>query len=168
MLFSSCQSCNLRAVVLAQIFQGLLRHLRIPDVAKHLVMHTRREAVQHSAHCLFPHREVLVCRLRRYFTCSFYITPIIVPQQVLVHLVRPRCIIVPVKLFGGKWARHASVHFSFLSLFFPSVRSWFVCTLCQQYRILNPRALIPCDELHAEACRHNRLRPDSYRKWTKV
>ena len=46
---------------LSNIFPGFLRCLHISDVAEHLVMHTGREAVQHSTRSFFPYREVLVC-----------------------------------------------------------------------------------------------------------
>ena len=42
------------------------------------------------------------------------------------------------------------------------------CYLCRLQRILNPRALIPCKTLRVEACRHNRLQPDSNITQTKV
>ena len=87
---------------LLQIFLGLLQCFHISNVAQHLIVHTGREAVQHSTRCLFPNWEILVCRIWHYFVRAFHITLVSVPRQVLMHLVGPRCIVVSVKLFSGK------------------------------------------------------------------
>ena len=120
-MLTSFRSCNFWVVVLVvkifhEIFLGFLWCFRVFDVVEHLVVRTSRESVQHFAHSLFPCREVLVCWLGRYPVCSFDLTPVVVPQQVLVHLVGPRRIVASVELLRQKRGCHASIHFFFCML----------------------------------------------------
>ena len=83
-----------------------------------------------------------MCRFGCCVVSSIDIALVAVPEQVLVHLVRPRCVVRSVELLYRKRARHASVHSS------QSVSS---STYAGCREVLNPRALIPCKECRAEA-----------------
>ena len=86
------------------------------DKVEHLVVHTRCKTVQHSTRSLFPCREVLVCRLRCYLIRSFHKALVSMPQKILVHFIRPRCIVAPIKPFYGNQTCHTSVHLWFSSI----------------------------------------------------
>ena len=71
------------------------------------------------------------------------------PEQVLVHLVRPRCVVASIELLCWKRARYSSVHFFFSSVLHPRL-GYVYFGLLSAIEALNPRALIPCKELCAE------------------
>ena len=81
---------------------------------------------------------------------SFDITPVAVPEQVLVHLVGPRRVVVSVGFLRRKRASHSSLPLVFLS-------TWFSFQAKSAAEVLNPRALIPCKKQRAEAGIGNRV-----------
>ena len=104
---------------LFQIFTGLLRRLSISDMAEQLVSDTRCEVVHYLACRLFPSRRVPMCRLRRFIISSVNLTLVEMPEQVLMHLIRQRCVLASFPLLPRERASHSSVHF-FLFLSFCS------------------------------------------------
>ena len=84
------------------IFPSMLLRTRTPNVTQELFAHTGREAIENSARRLFLGREVSVCRFRCCVICSIDIGPVSMPEQVLVHLVRPRCIVASIELLSWK------------------------------------------------------------------
>ena len=95
-----------------------------------------------------------MCRIERCVISSVDIALVAMPEQVLVHLVHPRCIVRYVELLCRKRASHSSVHFH-PSVLYP--RLGFVCfELLSTAEVLNPRALIPWKSERVEAS-NNRL-----------
>ena len=60
------------------------------------------ETVHYSVCRLFPGQKVPMCRIHGCLICSFDLTPVSVPKQIQVHLVRPRCIVAPIELLRWK------------------------------------------------------------------
>ena len=106
-------------------------------MAEQLIGDTGYEAVHFPACRMFPSRRVPMCRLRHYIIISVDITPVAKPEQVLVHLIRPRHPVASVELLRRERANHSFIRFELIS---PT-------------EVLNPRALIPCKMLRAEAMR---------------
>ena len=140
-LLNSCRSWSFRAVVLAAKTFFRFSHAPFGVCASRTQL--SRCSPTHDARRLFPRREVPVCRFGCCVVCSIDIAPVAVPEQVLVHLVRPRCVVRSVELLCRKRARHSSVHCSSCSV---SSSRYVGCR-----EVLNPRALIPCEECRAEA-----------------
>ena len=120
---------------------------------EHVVGDIGCEAIHYPACRLFPSRRVHVCRLRCCIVSSVDITPVAMPEQVLMYLIRPRC-----KLFLSSFSigREVAIPLSIFS--FPSVlhpRLGFVrFELLSAVEVLNPHALnLPCEELSMEAMR---------------
>ena len=86
----------LLAPKIGSLYLSALVVLRISYVPEHLVVNTQDKAVQDSTCCLLLGQEISMCWLRRYFVRPFYITPIPMPKQVLVHIVFPRCVVIPI------------------------------------------------------------------------
>ena len=133
---SGCGACSEN---LFQISPSILQHFRIPNIAQEFFTQTRREAVKNSTRQLIPGREVSVCRIGCCVICSIDIAPVSVPEQVLVHLVRPRRVVVSIELLCQKRASHSSIHYVF-----PVLHGRFSFQAKSVVEVLNPRALIPC------------------------
>ena len=58
-----------------------------------------------------------MCRFECRIISSFDIARVTVPEQVMVHLVRPRCVVGSVEPLCWKRARHGSIHRFFLFFF---------------------------------------------------
>ena len=110
-------SCGARRENLSQISPRILRCACIPNVAQKLVAHTRCGAIENFARRMFLGREVSLCRFGCCVIRSIDITLVAMPEQVLVHLVRPRCVVSFVELLSRKRASHSFVY-SFLLQFF--------------------------------------------------
>ena len=104
--------CGVRGENLFQISQ---------NVPKKLIAHVGCKAVENFAFLLILGREISVCRLRRCIISSFDITPVTVPEQVLVHLLRARCVVARIELFCRRWGSHSSVNIPIFS--FPKPRT---------------------------------------------
>ena len=110
----------LRQKKLFQVRPSFLWCLGVPDMAEQLVTDTRHEAVHYPACHLFRSQKVPMRCIRHYVISSIDITPVTMPEQILVHLVRPRCVVASIELLRRERASHSSVHFffSFFLLFF--------------------------------------------------
>ena len=141
---------------LLQVSPSFLQRLGVPDMAQQHISDTGGKTIHNSTYRLFPSWEVLVCRIRCRIVGSVDITPVTMPEQVLVHLVRPRCIVGSVKLPHREQASHSLIHIFLLFVLY-RVLGFVFRKLLSTAEVLNPHALIPCKRIQLRKLRKNQL-----------